>query len=79
MHPIVEVVMGLPSVFVRPLSPEEGHSSSGSPGEPSTSRPVSQRARILLASATQHSAPQIARIVAAAATAWPFMRQVRLY
>jgi transposase len=61
MHPTVEVVMRPPSVFVRPLDPEEGQRLKRQ-ARKAKHFSTRQRAGILLASATQHSVPQIAAI-----------------
>ena len=59
MHSTLEVVMRPPSVFVRPLNPEEGQRLKRLVrGAKHFS--TRQRAGIVLASATQHSATQIA-------------------
>jgi transposase len=61
MHPTVEVVMRPPSVFVRQLSPEEGQRLKRL-SRRAKHFSTRQRAGIVLASATQHSVPQIARM-----------------
>jgi transposase len=57
----MEVVMRPPSVFVRPLSPNEGQRLKRL-SRRAKHFSTRQRAGILLASATQHSVPQIARM-----------------
>jgi transposase len=61
MSTTMEVVMRPPSVFVRPLSPEEGQRLKRL-SRRGRHFSIRQRAGIVLASATQHSVPQIARM-----------------
>jgi transposase len=61
MQPTVEVVMRPPSVFVRQLTPEEGQRLKRL-SRRAKHFSTRQRAGILLASATQHSVPEIARM-----------------
>jgi transposase len=61
MHPSLEVVMRPPEVFVRGLSPAEAQRlKRASTGAKHRSKRI--RAMVLLASATEMSAPQIARL-----------------
>jgi transposase len=59
MHSTLEVVMRPPSVFVRELSPQEGERLRRI-SKRAKHFSTRQRAAILLASATRHTAPQIA-------------------
>lgn len=61
MHPTMEVVVRPRSVFVRQLSPEEGKRLKDL-SRRAKHFSTRQRAGILLASATQHSVPLIARM-----------------
>jgi transposase len=61
MQPTEEVVMRPPSVFVRPLHPEEGNRLKRL-SRRAKHFSTRQRAGIVLASASQHSVPQIARM-----------------